>query len=144
MDKEYKTKEWKKSRNKMEWIMESYRISKHMWMNTLMSCLEWRKKTTATWASIAREEEQRFFPLSWRRSGCFISFVLHYYGFLSFGKEFNIPSFQTLWSDSFPLEFIPPKFLWKSFDLNRPATVWNGGMKNRGKEENTGIENECR
>jgi len=22
--------------------------------------------------------------------------------------------------------------------------VWNGGMKNKGKEENTGIENECR
>jgi len=22
--------------------------------------------------------------------------------------------------------------------------VWNGGIKNTGKEENTGIENECR
>jgi len=56
-----------------------------------------------------REQEQRFFPLDW--NGGFISYVLHYYDFISFKKETNLSLFQTLWCDSSVLALIAFKFL---------------------------------
>ena len=34
-------------------------------------------------------------------------------------RNSNIPSFQILWSVSFPLEWTPSKFLWESIDPNK-------------------------
>ena len=92
----------------------------------LISCLVHGRDNNGSeldqWVSIRGLEER--FPLG--HGGCFISYVLHINHSLSFGKDFGFPSFQTHPQDSFSLESIPPKFLWKTFDPNRPWIHWNG------------------
>jgi hypothetical protein len=78
----------KKYRNKMKWIVKNCRISKHK-NRYFWAVWNGRKKSTGTWASIAREEEQRFFPLGW--SGSFISYIcFELLWFPFFEKELNI------------------------------------------------------
>lgn len=77
----------KKHRNRIEWIVKNYRISKDR--NGYFELFGTKEKSIGTWVNISREGEQKIsLKLEWM---FYFSYVLHYYGFVSSGKKLSIP-----------------------------------------------------